>query len=181
MSVALLRISKLIPMLSSSNDHERLAALALIERALLTDGLSFTDAGLSLREFVLTVMGTEDPVALAATAPAPATARPSFTRTTPQPAYTTAPSRPNPPKRQKPQWSQPITWSSTIRTLAEYEARLNRILGHKSFNHKIKSASERKFLEDMYFRLCNGEEVWRLSHRQKTWLDEVLDRYPLTI
>lgn len=61
MSQALLKIAKLIPRLGGASvDNERLAALAIIERTLQSEGLNFVDAGLKLQEFVTNVLKVKE-------------------------------------------------------------------------------------------------------------------------
>ena len=70
----LLKVSKLVPKLGTTNEHEKLATVCMIEKLLAADGISWTDVGQQLNDFVVNVLKFEEDEALAAPAPAPAKA-----------------------------------------------------------------------------------------------------------
>lgn len=60
-AAALTKLAKLIPLLGSTNPHEKLTALTLIERQLNTQGMTFTDAGLGLSAFIRALTAAPEP------------------------------------------------------------------------------------------------------------------------
>lgn len=140
-AAALTKLAKLIPLLGSTSDAEKLVALSMIEKQLRTQGLTFTDAGLTLTSFIGLLTSVPEPPVLEApkppsgpsvskpspgfhrakTPPKPATPppqspsspSPGFTYTPPPPHQRPAP--PPPPPRTPPQ-PQKLSWHQSGRS-----------------------------------------------------------------
>lgn len=199
-----MRIAKLLPMLGTSSDPERLVTLAMIEKALASDGLSFTDAGQQLREFVTNILNEPEPPEVAAPTPktnghsghsghapswssaTPPPQQPPPTQARPQSAprgAQTYSTRPTPPPPRPAVWSvhaaQNLSGGPGL--AAAYEARLSRFLNLSKSQARpyIRNASERQFLEDMYFQIISGISPNSLTIRQADWLHDILNRAPI--
>ena len=60
----LLKVSKLVPKLGTENEFEKMTTLLMIEKLLKNDGISWTDVGQGLSEFVTNVLKFEEEKAL---------------------------------------------------------------------------------------------------------------------
>lgn len=103
-AAALTKLAKLIPLLGSTNPHEKLTALTLIERQLNTQGMTFTDAGLGLSAFIRALTAVPEPTPIPP--PPPPASTPDYA---PKPTRGFSPARqgnhapPPPPPRPTPQ------------------------------------------------------------------------------
>lgn len=107
MSDMLRKMTKLIPMLGTTNVNEKMVVVSRIEKLLENEKLTWTDVGLQLGAFLTDVLLVEDKVE--------ATAAPQAPKTTGWATSTAAPPRPQPPPWRttaqagpaSPQWSPP--------------------------------------------------------------------------
>jgi hypothetical protein len=65
----LLKVSKLVPKLGTTNEHEKLATVCMIEKLLANEGISWTDVGQQLNDFVVNVLKFEEDEELAEAQP----------------------------------------------------------------------------------------------------------------
>jgi len=89
----LLKIAKLIPKLGTDNPHEKQSTLQFIEKLLAADGITWTDVGMQVTEFLTNVLGAVEEPAIEEKKPAPAPTGWNTTRPQPQaqPASASAP------------------------------------------------------------------------------------------
>lgn len=185
MSQTLLRIAKLLPMLGTTSDNERLVTLAMIEKTLRADGLSFTDAGQELANFVKTIMAEPEPEPIPAPRAEPKPAPNSWGSPQPnvRPQWTSASappprqsqSRPQPqPRPQPPPPPQPPkpprTWTesieASIRGMAPDAARLLRIdLYEKRLNRylNLSATASRPLIRNKNERQFLEDMYFRIS------------------
>jgi hypothetical protein len=198
-AAALAKLAKLIPLLGSTSDAEKLVALTMIEKQLRSQGLSFTDAGLTLTSFIGLLTSVPEPPVIEAPKPAPKPeSRPAagFTaakRATPppqptppppppppRPTYTYTPPPPRTPPRAAPQpqklsWhqsgaSQPGIWFyNSTRTMQEYVDKCESLIQ----NRKYRNAKEKQFLEGQFFNFTSGITP---TQKQADWFHSIADR-----
>jgi hypothetical protein len=85
----LLKVSKLVPKLGTANEHEKLATVCMIEKLLANEGISWTDVGQQLSDFVVNVLKFEEDEELE-----PPKAKPEAEEEVKTNGWTTAPAAP---------------------------------------------------------------------------------------
>jgi len=103
----LLKVSKLVPKLGTTNEHEKLATVCMIEKLLAADGISWTDVGQQLNDFVVNVLKFEEDEELAAPPAPPAPPAQGWTSAGLSSGPGAARAQPQPQPAQAPAWQQP--------------------------------------------------------------------------
>jgi hypothetical protein len=201
-AAALTKLAKLIPMLGGTSDHEKLAALSMIEKQLRSQGLTFTDAGLTLTSFITLLTSAPEPPTIEPPKPAPKQAfdnyggtfggqKPNPTsafrpaRTAPQPTPQPAPQPPPPPPPPRPSRPPPqpqkLSWhQSGASQLGAWVYNSTRTMQEYVDkceqliqNRKYRNAKEKQFLEGQFFNFTSGITP---TPKQADWFHSIADR-----
>jgi hypothetical protein len=180
----LLKVAKILPKLGSTNPHEKMLVLETIERLLSGDGISWTDAGMKLTEFLTQIAGIEDEPALtapprpapgfsraAAPQPQPATATRWTSAAQPQPAPQARPAAPQPPP---PRYSPPPPRTPQVDLRARGTVRDKESLIAELMRRQLYvSIDEKTALEAIEFLLQSGMPI---SSKQQKFLETISKR-----